>query len=120
MSRCTLMVALALLVFGSDALPAETFHRLFGAQIRIRVTGKVITDGTHWRETYAPGGKLVVEEMGQSASIGSWRVDGDRLCKVRPGILNDCYELWTAGDRVEFRLGEFPPLEGFLRPNRNK
>jgi hypothetical protein len=119
-SRWALAVALALLVFCSDASRAESFRRRSGAQIRTKVTGKVITDGTHWRETYAPRVKLVVEETGHSASIGSWRIDGDRLCKVWPGILNECYELWAAGDRVEFRLGEFPPLEAFLRPNRNK
>jgi hypothetical protein len=119
-ARCALTVALPLLVFCRGASRAESLHRLSGAQIRTQVTGKVITDGTHWRETYAPGGKLVVEEMGHSASIGSWRIDGDRLCKIRPGILNECYELWAAGDRVEFRLGEFPPLEAFLRQSRNK
>lgn len=117
--RCALTVALPLLVF-CGASRAESFHRLSGAQIRAQVTGKVITDGTHWRETYVPGGKLVVEETGHSPSIGSWRIDGDRLCKIRPGILNERYELWATGDRVEFRLGEFPPLEGFLRPDRNK
>ncbi len=118
--RYALPIALALLVLCTDASLAESFRRLSGGQIRTQVTGKVITDGTHWRETYAPGGKLVIEEMGHTASIGSWRIDGDHLCKVRPGILNECYELWTAGDRVEFRLGEFPPLEGFLRPARSK
>jgi len=119
-ARRALTFALPLLVFCSGTSRAESFHRLSGAQIRTQVTGKVITDGTHWRETYAPRRKLFVEEMGHSASIGSWRIDGDRLCKVRPGILNECYEHWIAGDRVEFRLGEFPPLEGFLRTDRNK
>jgi hypothetical protein len=36
-------------------------------------------------------------------------------CKVRPDVLNDCYEVWNAGNRVELRLGNFPPLEAFLR-----
>lgn len=117
--RCALIFALPLLVFCSGTSRAESFRRLSAAQIRTQFTGKVITDSTHWRETYVPRGKLVVEEMGHSASIGSWRINGDRLCKVRPGILNECYELWIAGDRVEFRLREFPPLEAFLRTDRN-
>jgi hypothetical protein len=97
-------------------LPAETLHRLTGSQIRQQFTGKVLTDGTHWRGTYAAGGKLVVSEIGHSPSTGSWRIDGDRLCKVRPGILNACYEVWGAGDRIELHFAGAPPLEAFLRP----
>jgi hypothetical protein len=55
-SRCALTIVLAVVVFCSDASLAESLHRLSGAQIRTQVTGKVITDGTHWRETYDPGG----------------------------------------------------------------
>jgi hypothetical protein len=103
-------LVVALLTFWGTASFAESLHRLSGAQIRIQFTGKVLTDATHWRETYAPGGKLFVEEMGHAASTGSWRIDGDRLCKVRPGIVDDCYEVWSAGDRAELRLGKNPPL----------
>ncbi len=109
-------LVVALLALECTASFAEALHRLSGAQIRAQFTGKVLTDATHWRETYAPGGKLLIEEMGHAASTGSWRIDGDRLCKVRPGIVDDCYEVWSAGDQVELRLGKHPPLQAFLRP----
>lgn len=50
--------------------------------------------------------------MGHAAD--TWRIKGDCLCRVRPEILDDCYEVWVAGDRVELRLRDFPPLQGFL------
>jgi hypothetical protein len=109
------LFAVALLIFGGSASRAGQLYLLSGTQIRTQFTGKVLTDGTHWRETYAPGGKLLVEEMGHAASPGSWRIDGDRLCKVRAGILDNCYEVWGGGDRIEIGLGYFPPLEAFLR-----
>lgn len=110
----------ALLTCCGSASWADQFHRLSGAQIRTQFTGKVLTDGTHWRETYAPGGKLLVEEMGRAASSGSWRIDGDQLCKMRPSVLDNCYEVWGAGDSIEIRLGDFPPLKAFLHPSNRK
>jgi hypothetical protein len=73
----------------------------------MQFTGKVLTDGTHWRETYVPGGNLLVKETGHAASPGSWRIDGDRLCKIRPGILDNCYEVRGAGDRIENSVWRF-------------
>ncbi len=70
---CTTVVALCFAFFG-DLVRAHAFHRLTGVQIRSQFTGKVLTDGTHWRESYGPGGKLLVEEMGQGTSTGSWRM----------------------------------------------
>ena len=61
-------------------------------------------------------GKLVVNEMGHSSATGSWRVNNDQLCKVLPGVLDACYEVWGAGDRIELHYGDAPPLEAFLRP----
>src|SRR5436309_2387816 len=103
-----------LFAFYRNPSSAESPHRLSGAQIRTQFTGKVLTDGTNWHETYAPGGKLLVEEIGHRASTGAWHTDGDRLCKVRPGTPNDCYEIWSSGDPIELRLGEAPPLEVVL------
>ena len=52
--------------------------------------------------------------MGSEASVGSWRVDSNRLCKMWPAVLDECYAVWAAGDRVELRHPKYPPLEGFL------
>src|SRR5262249_57248655 len=91
---------------------AEALHRLSGAQIRQQFTGKVLTDGTHFRETYLAGGKLIVNETGHGPATGTWRINNDQLCKVLPGILDGCYEVWGAGDRIPHRatLWHGPPL----------
>jgi len=99
---------------------AEALHRLSGAQIKQQFTGKVLTDGTHFRETYFPGGKLIVNEMGHGPVTGTWRINKDQLCKVLPGILDGCYEVWVAGDRIELHFGNAPPLEAFLRSATTK
>ncbi len=114
-------IALILVVVGAVALPpdpswAETLHRLSGAQIKQQFTGKVLTDSTHFRETYLAGGKLIVDEMGHGTATGTWKVNNDQLCKVLPGTLDACYEVWGAGDRIELHYGNAPPLEALLRP----
>lgn len=114
-SRCWMLVALACALPGAGAWAAETAHQLSGGQIRARFSGNVLTDETHWSETYAPGGKLLFDEMSSGPSVGSWRVEGDRLCRRRPDILNECYSVWIDGDRVELRHPKYPPLEGVLR-----
>jgi hypothetical protein len=95
---------------------AESFHRLKAADIRQQFTGKVLTDGTHWKETYAPGGRFTGGEIGHDTTTGTWRVDGDRLCKTLPDLQNACYEVWSAGSRMELRYGQATAQEGFLRP----
>ena len=117
--------AVCLWVLGLMAIPAtiaarsaEDFHRLSGAQIRAVVVGKRITDDTHWSQTVAPDGRLLVRDMGR-ASTGAWRVKNDRLCILRPGVLDDCYEIWIAGDAIQPRSGGIPPLTVFLRPTSN-
>jgi hypothetical protein len=114
------LMASAVVVLSCTTSWAEPLRRLTGSQIRQQFTGRVLTDGAHWRETYTAGGKLIVTEMGHGTSTGSWRVDGDRLCKVRPGILSDCYEVWGAGNQIELRIDHAPPLEAFLRPATTK
>src|ERR1051326_5397237 len=71
----------ALFVLPLSTARPEALHRLKGPEIRQLFTGKGLTDGTHWKETYAASGKLTAGEMGHDAMNGSWHVDGDRLCK---------------------------------------
>jgi hypothetical protein len=94
---------------------AEELHRLSAAQIRSQVVGKRITDDTHWSQTVAAGGRLLVKDMGR-ASTGTWQIKDDRLCVARPGVLDDCYEIWLAGEAIQLRSQGNPPLTVFLRP----
>jgi hypothetical protein len=109
------LIAAALFALPLGTAHAETLHRLKGAEIRQLFTGKVLTDGTHWKETYAAGGKLTAGEMGHDAMNGSWRIDGDRLCKTLPDLPNACYEVWGTGSRMELRYGNETAQQGFLR-----
>ncbi len=79
------LVVLACIIPGAGAR-AEVLQRLSGSHIRTRFIGNVLTDDIHWRETRVPGGKLLVEEMGSEASVGSWCIDSNRLCEMRPGV----------------------------------
>jgi hypothetical protein len=97
---------------------AEEFHRLSGAQVTTRFIGHMLTDDTHWRETYQSGGRLLAEQIGGSQMLGSWRVKGDNLCSLLPGIRDDCYAVWVAGDQVELRHPAYQPVAAFLRPSR--
>jgi hypothetical protein len=110
------LIAALLFAFSGSASRAESLHRLSEAQIRSQFSGKTFTDDTHWRETYAAGGKLVMAEMGQAPPAGSWRIDGERLCRARPGVFSECYEVWGSGNTIELRHGNSVLLEGFLRP----
>jgi hypothetical protein len=116
--RTVLMVSAFML--SCHSLWAQALHRLSSAQIKQQFTGKVLTDGTHFRETYLAGGKLIVNEMSHSPATGSWRVNNDQLCKVLPGILDACYEVWGADGRIELHFGNAPPLEAFLRSATTK
>ncbi len=50
------LVPLAACAAASSPRADPLLHRLWSAQIRKRFAGQVLTDGTHWRETYATGG----------------------------------------------------------------
>ena len=105
----------ACLVAMSAIATEDELHRLSAAQIRSQVVGKRITDDTHWSQTVAAGGRLLVKDMGR-ASTGTWQIKGDQLCITRPGVLDDCYEIWLAGEAIQLRSQGIPPLTVFLRP----
>lgn len=113
-----LLLAAALILVGGSA-EAGSLHRLSGAEIRSRLMGNVLTDGAHWSETYERAGKLLVNDVG-NVSTGSWRVEADRLCKLRPDILNECYEVWLDGDAVELRHERFAPVAAILQDPRGR
>jgi hypothetical protein len=82
----------------------EGFKRLSGAQIRAQFTGKQLTDGAHWGESYRAGGRLVTEEDGQQKATGTWHVTNDQLCTdFGKEVGRSCYEVWIAGGKIELR-----------------
>ena len=109
-------IAASLFALSISAVHAEALHRLKGAEIRQQFTGKILTDRTHWKETYAAGGRFIASEMGHGTTTGTWRVDGDRLCKTLPDLPNACYDVWGAGNRMELRYGQATAQQGVLQP----
>ncbi len=117
-----LTLAIAGLVFqAGPAAAQDKFQKLTGAEIRTKFTGMQFTDEVHWTETYGPGGKLTVDEMGAKRT-GTWRVERDQLCtKYGKDSDGSCLEVWMAGRKVELRTpgATESSLEGVLeRPNR--
>ena len=57
-----LVLVLSIVVCAS-AVQADEFRRLSAVQIQRLIVGKRITDDTHWSQTVAPGGKLLVRGL---------------------------------------------------------
>jgi len=76
--RKCLIAALACGIGGFTALgagfvAADDLHKLSGAQIRARFTGRELTDEVHWLEVYERDGTLRSYSMG-SKKVGKWVV----------------------------------------------
>src|SRR3954470_16166528 len=78
---------------------AETFRRLSGAQIKARFAGMDVSDGVHWRDSYARDGGVTSQSMGKRRS-GTWRVENNQLCIDLGAESGGCYEVWLAGAKV--------------------
>ncbi len=94
---------------------AETFRRLSGPQIQARFAGMDMSDGVHWRDSYARDGTLQSQSMGKKRS-GKWHVESNQLCVDLGAEAGGCYEVWLGGSKVEFRREGFDGaiLEGEL------
>jgi len=110
-----LATAAALVGLLEVAAAAEAFRKLNGAQIKARFAGMDMSDGVHWRDSYARDGSLASQSMGKRRS-GTWHVENDQLCTDLGAESGGCYEVWTAGAKVEFRREDFAGamLEGEL------
>lgn len=85
-SRLPIIVAVLILpVLALAACPhrvlaeGKKFLRLTGKDIRLKVIGKVVTDGAHWSDYFEKDGSLVSWSMGRRSS-GIWEIHGDALC----------------------------------------
>lgn len=79
------------------------------------LTGHEFTDEVHSAFQFDKGGALRIFALGKSR-VGAWHVSGDELCLYRGGEDGErCFEVWTAGNRMELRREAAPPEEGILR-----
>lgn len=106
MSRRTtwLMVATTLVITiaaASEALAADRFQKLAGPQIRARIAGMEVSDDVHWAEVYEAIGVVTSYSMGKTR-LGKWRTEENLLCVVFEDS-DDCFEVWVAGPKVQFR-----------------
>jgi hypothetical protein len=98
-----------------DVAAAEKFQKLNGSQIRAKLAGMEITDGTHWADQFSANGTVASYSMGRK-NTGKWHVDKDELCIDRGKDDGDCYQVWLAGKKVELRRQRSTlPLEGILQ-----
>jgi hypothetical protein len=112
-----LMLALAgTIISSADIEAAEKFQKLTGAQIQARFAGMELSDDVHWRDRYERNGTIMSQSMGKSRS-GTWRIEKNELCVEVGKDQGGCYEVWLAGNKVEFRRAGFDGsfLEGLLQ-----
>lgn len=89
-----------------DARAEGQFRMLDGQQIRARVVGQDITDGSHWSMYFRPDGVLVRSESG-SSSTGHWRIQNDKLCMTMPSSTAlECNEVWMSGTYIRMRASK--------------
>jgi hypothetical protein len=118
--RKCLIAALTCGIGGLTALDAgfvaaENLHKLSGAQIRARFTGRELTDEVHWREVYERDGTLRSYSMG-SKKVGKWVVQGDDLCIDMPKPDGGCFEVTSSGTHVVMTpTGLGLPFDGILQ-----
>ena len=109
-------ILLGLAVFSSaELMAAEKFQKLSGPQIRPRLSGMEMTDGTHWADVFLASGALTTYAMGRKTN-GKWDVQKDELCVDRGKDDAGCYQVWLSGKKIELRReGATLPLEGILQ-----
>jgi hypothetical protein len=112
--EAAIFFCLALLLPGETAA-VEKFQKLSGSQIRARLAGMEMTDGTHWADVFQSNGALTTYAMGRKSS-GKWEVQKDELCVDRGKDDGGCYQVWVSGKNIELRReGSSLPMEGILQ-----
>jgi hypothetical protein len=111
MAGCAASTAVVFLLAVSAALPPgrsaaaqDDFRQLDAKQIRSRLVGQDLTDGSHWSMYLRPGGTLIGTES-NTRWTGKWKLQQAKLCMSTPGSASlDCYEVWMAGAKVSLRM----------------
>ena len=81
------------------------FKRLPSAEIRKAITGKEITDGFHWSDSFHGDGKGKYTTLGRPKE-GPWEIKDDMLCMVSHSRRNDnieCFEVWRSAGTIQYR-----------------
>ncbi|MCX7135740.1 MAG: hypothetical protein NTW47_03555 [Proteobacteria bacterium] len=94
----------------------ETFKRLTAPEIRARIVGSVVTDGSHWSDFYQPSGTLDAMELGQRKP-GDWKIKGNEMCVTRKARkpVEECFEIWQSGQQIEYRGDGVTLTSGILQ-----
>jgi hypothetical protein len=115
LSATVILSLVAASVTAADA-DADAMQRLSAAQLRAIIVGRTVTDDSHWSDRYEPDGTLNALELGV-AKPGRWRLARDEMCVVRKAkrAVTECFEIWAAGDAVEYRRDGVTLTTGRLR-----
>ena len=117
MNSRPLAFALALVAAASVIAAEPAYRRLTAKQIRATVIGKAVTDDSHWSDHFHADGALKAWDLGNLKS-GAWKIEGDELCLTRFGAggVTECFEIWVAGDAVQYRRDGYVIADAHLRP----
>lgn len=110
-------VAIFCAIIAAGALAAQpAFKRLDAKQIRAIVIGKAVTDDSHWSDHLLADGTLKAWDLGE-LKPGAWKIERDELCLTRFGKGGDtqCFEIWVAGDAVQYRRDGYVVADAHLR-----
>ena len=113
-----LIVVVVAIASAVSASADEPFRLLSAKEIRLKVTGRDLTDGVQWSWYYRADGTLVSVEMGKQRS-GSWKIEDNKLCS--PSGKNrqmECYEVWASGKNISLRhFADMPAIAGVVTPH---
>jgi hypothetical protein len=96
------VAAVFIIAVATQGVAADKFKRLTGKEIQARFAGMELTDDVHWRDLYERDGTLRSQSMGKQRT-GKWSVKSDELCLDLGADSGGCYQVWLAGNNVEFR-----------------
>ena len=75
-----------------------------------------MTDESHWSDRFDASGVLDAMELGQHKA-GQWKLKGGEICVMRKAQkqVEECFEIWQSGDRIEYRSNGVVLTSGVLR-----
>ncbi|SPD46677.1 Protein (Secreted)corresponding to a gene involved in the response to chromate [Cupriavidus neocaledonicus] len=92
----------------------DVFRHLNASEVKKTIAGKVVTDGPHWADRFAPDGTVESVMQGQLQK-GRWSVRGNNLCLAYPGAkAEECFEVWRYGRIIEYRRDGVLEAQGTL------